>query len=146
MDFGLAKRVADMDPNEATLTRDGGLLGTPSYMAPEQVKGDSAAVGPATDVSRWVSSCSRCSPAERLMAAFWKETVVNQAKITCPRQAPPVKESPALTWIPDWTRFAARRWRSVPADRFQSMAELADALGQYLESYAGRRPLWWPRS
>ena len=30
MDFGLAKRVADVDPNEAKLTREGGLLGTPS--------------------------------------------------------------------------------------------------------------------
>ena len=50
MDFGLAKRVADVDPNEAKLTRDGGLLGTPSYMAPEQCKGDVAAIGPATDV------------------------------------------------------------------------------------------------
>ena len=50
MDFGLAKRVVDVDPNEAKLTRDGGLLGTPSYMAPEQCKGDVAAIGPATDV------------------------------------------------------------------------------------------------
>jgi serine/threonine protein kinase len=43
-DFGLAKSVAD--PGQ---TRTGDLLGTPSYMAPEQARGDRA-VGPAADV------------------------------------------------------------------------------------------------
>ncbi len=50
MDFGLAKQLLEIDPNEAKLSRDGGLLGTPSYMSPEQVKGEIAAIGPATDI------------------------------------------------------------------------------------------------
>ncbi|HKB04592.1 MAG TPA: protein kinase [Gemmataceae bacterium] len=50
MDFGLAKRLAEEDTAEAKLTREGAVIGTPSYMAPEQVRGESAAIGPRTDV------------------------------------------------------------------------------------------------
>jgi serine/threonine-protein kinase len=44
-DFGLAKRIA-MDSD---LTRTGAVLGSPSYMAPEQAAGQKD-VGPAADV------------------------------------------------------------------------------------------------
>ncbi|MFM7151162.1 MAG: protein kinase domain-containing protein, partial [Gemmataceae bacterium] len=50
MDFGLAKRNDESDAQEARLTREGAILGTPSYMAPEQVNGDLAKIGPATDI------------------------------------------------------------------------------------------------
>src|SRR5262249_21989404 len=48
-DFGIAYRWADPDAT-ATTTGLAGPLGTPRYMAPEQVDGDRSAVGPATDV------------------------------------------------------------------------------------------------
>jgi serine/threonine-protein kinase len=46
VDFGLARRIEA----ESSLTRTDALLGTPSYMAPEQAQGGSRAVGPAADV------------------------------------------------------------------------------------------------
>src|SRR5262249_5932431 len=47
MDFGIARQVT---PDESNATRTGDVIGTPSYMAPEQVMGHVHAVSPATDV------------------------------------------------------------------------------------------------
>jgi serine/threonine-protein kinase len=48
-DFGLAKRLAVAGDGER-LTQSGALLGTPSFMPPEQAAANRGAVGPASDV------------------------------------------------------------------------------------------------
>ncbi|MCI0342249.1 MAG: protein kinase [Planctomycetales bacterium] len=50
-DFGLAKSVA----TGSKLTRTGVALGTPAYMSPEQARGETASLTPATDV--WSLGC-----------------------------------------------------------------------------------------
>jgi eukaryotic-like serine/threonine-protein kinase len=44
-DFGLVKRLED----DSSHTRTGSILGTPSYMSPEQARGETRNIGPAAD-------------------------------------------------------------------------------------------------
>jgi eukaryotic-like serine/threonine-protein kinase len=47
MDFGLAKVMEESDGN---LTREGDIVGTPTYMPPEQARGNNSVTGPTNDV------------------------------------------------------------------------------------------------
>ena len=60
-DFGLVKRLE----SDSGQTRSGSILGTPSYMAPEQARGETQASGrPPTSIPS-VRSSTSCSPAAR---------------------------------------------------------------------------------
>ena len=60
-DFGLAKKVA----GDSGLTASGQIMGTPSYMPPEQTGGNRGEVGPAADVYALGATLYASSPGGR---------------------------------------------------------------------------------
>jgi tRNA A-37 threonylcarbamoyl transferase component Bud32 len=127
-DFGLARRV---EAGEG-LTRTGAVLGTPSYMAPEQARGDSRAVGPAADVYALGAILYECltgrppfkaaTSAETLMQVVDKETV-RPKQLNA--QVPADLEAVCLKCL-----------EKQPHRRYAAAAALADDLNRYLDGQA----------
>jgi serine/threonine protein kinase len=120
-DFGLA-RAAD----DASLTRSGTIAGTPQYMAPEQARGE--AVDHRADLfslgSVLYAMCTGCAP-------FRASGTMAVLKRVCEEDPRPIREVAPET--PDWLiAVIAKLQAKIPADRFQSAAEVAESLGQYL--------------
>ncbi len=123
-DFGLAKLVDSLD----TRTRTGVMLGTPAYMAPEQVDGALGKVGPGTDVYGLGTILYECLTGGPPFSADSQADLLRQiasGEPTAPRSRrgdlPRDLEAICL-------RALARR----PRDRYASAAALAADLRRYL--------------
>jgi serine/threonine protein kinase len=131
MDFGLARRE-----DVGLLTQQGDVLGTPAYMPPEQITGDVAAMGPASDIYSLGVILY-----ELLVGGtpFQGDLLALASQVTLDPPTPPSQRRPGLD-----TRFDAICLRCLakrPADRWASMRDLADAL----EELVGPPPLLAPR-
>ena len=123
-DFGLAKHLADDD----RLTTTGEVLGTPSYMAPEQARGDHSHVGPAADVYSLGAVLYEMLTGR---APFRAATAVETLRQV--QDADPVSVRRLNTSVPrDMETIALRCLQKRPADRYRTAAELAGDLGRYL--------------
>jgi formylglycine-generating enzyme required for sulfatase activity/tRNA A-37 threonylcarbamoyl transferase component Bud32 len=122
-DFGLAKRT-DAD---GQLSQSGAVIGTPSYMAPEQAEGRGREVGPATDVfalGAILYECFAGRPPFKGATAF--DTI---HKVLTEEPEPP---SHLNTQVPrDLETICLKCLRKPPAERYASAEALAEDLRRY---------------
>lgn len=123
-DFGLAKKL-DADAGN---TRSGAILGTPSYMAPEQAAGQNHTVGPAADVYALGAILYEMLTGR---PPFRADTVLHtlQQVITL-EPVPPSRLQPALPR--DLETICLKCLQKEPARRYASAQELADDVGRFL--------------
>jgi tetratricopeptide (TPR) repeat protein len=122
-DFGLARRAE----SDSALTVTGLPVGTPSYMAPEQARGQKGAIGPATDVYAMgaiLYDLLTGSP------PFRGET--STATIQQLLSAEVVPPSRLNSRVPrDLETICLKCLQKEPARRYSSAAELADDLHRF---------------
>ena len=123
MDFGLASM------EDATrLTTDHQVIGTLSYMPPEQLNGQVDELGPRSDVyslgvTLYEALTSRPPfPGKNLMKVYDR----------IQSHLPPLPSSIAASLDSQVDEICLKALAKAPQDRYQSMAEFADALDGYL--------------
>jgi len=127
-DFGLAKLNDKVGSQQAELTTTGQILGTPSYMSPEQAKGRLKEIGPVSDIYSLGAILYFCltgrapfvadSPVDTLQQVTNEEPVSPRA---LNRQVPIDLETICLKCL-----------QKEPAKRYSTAWELADDLGRFL--------------
>jgi tetratricopeptide (TPR) repeat protein/tRNA A-37 threonylcarbamoyl transferase component Bud32 len=113
-DFGLAKVIG-----ARRLTQTGDILGTPSYMAPEQIEGEGG-LGPATDVYALGATLFHMLTGRPPLVAGTLTELFLQVK----EQTPPAASSLAPAVDPGLDRILSRCLAKDPGDRYSTMAAL----------------------
>jgi serine/threonine protein kinase len=125
MDFGLARREGAEDPE---LTRSGVVLGSPQYMAPEQVRAESDRIGPATDIYALGVMLYEMLTARR---PYRGALALVLGLIATSQPERPSKFRPDLD--PELEAICLKAMAREPADRYPSMRALVAAIELYLE-------------
>jgi hypothetical protein len=122
-DFGLAKRLE----GGQGLTRTGAIMGTPSYMAPEQAQGKSKAIGPAADVYAVGAVLYECLTGR---PPFLAATGVDTLLQVLEQEPVPVRQlQPAVP--ADLETICHKCLHKEPARRYASALELAEDLRRF---------------
>jgi tetratricopeptide (TPR) repeat protein len=123
-DFGLAKRL-DISPGQ---TQSGEILGTPSYMAPEQTLGQSQVVGPAADTYALGAILYEAMTGR---PPFKGETALETLEqVRSLEPVPPRRLQPKLP--PDLETICLKALAKAPGQRYASARDLADDLRRFL--------------
>lgn len=144
LDFGLARTSDTAGGMTITqLTQAGGTVGTPGYMAPEQLSG--ATVDARTDVFAFGIVAAELATGEH---PFGPDSAAMLRRMTELMEGRPVSGS--RTWgSPAIEQIARRCMRAAPAERYPSGAELVAALHAVRNgtaaavTSASERSLWW---
>lgn len=128
-DFGLAKLTAKPeDATDQSLTASGQVLGTPSYMPPEQAAGKSAGIGPHSDVYA-LGAILYCMLTGRppFQAASAMDTLMQVL------QSDPVSPRSLNQTVPvDLNTICLKCLEKDPARRYATSAEFAEEIGRFL--------------
>jgi serine/threonine protein kinase len=126
-DFGLAKRL---DGDCTVLTQTGAVLGTASYMAPEQAAGRIHEIGPAVDIYALGAILFELLTGKRpFHGDSWNQTI--QQVI---HDEPPLPTRLHAGVPQDLETVCLKCLEKNPARRYASARELAEELGRFLDN------------
>jgi tetratricopeptide (TPR) repeat protein/tRNA A-37 threonylcarbamoyl transferase component Bud32 len=130
-DFGLAKQIEGMASVAVTgpRTQSGAILGTPSYMAPEQAGGKRDAAGPAADVYALGAILYECLTGR---PPFQADTMLDTLmQVATQEPVPPRKLRPKCPR--DLETICLKCLEKDPKRRYATAGALADDLRRYRE-------------
>src|SRR5262249_1258789 len=122
-DFGLAKRL----DGDSGLTHTGVIVGTPSYMAPEQAEGRGQEVGPAADIYALAATLYELLTGRPpFKGATTRETIAQ----VCTQEPVPVRQlQPSVPR--DLETICLKGLRKDPRQRYPRAGDLADDLQRW---------------